>query len=637
MLEFIRSNAQSWAVKIAFGIIIIVFIFWGVGSLGDGGAPGAVVVVGGKPISFMEAHQAVRQAEEAFRRENPAVAAEQMREMGLPRQAIQQLVFEAALAQEAARLGLTVTPAQLRRAIEKMPVFQNGEGKFDAEAYKRILGAQGGSLSRFEASVRKSLLEENLRRDVAAAAWVSPEEARAFFNFAQEQRDVEYVFFPAADYKPQPPAADEIRAWYESNLPLFAVPAKADVEYVSARPADLVKPESIAADAVRDWYAKNTSSYALPERVQVRHILLRLTPDAPQADVDKARKTLERVAGEARKSGNFAALAARYSEDAGTAANGGDLGWIEPGQTTPAFNDAAFALKEGELSEPVRTEFGLHLIKADKREPARTRSLTEAEGEIRRTLAEIQGGEKLRDGMEDLIAANILGKPLQDAAAPLGLTAKRSGPLSAPELEKLLGIKAKDAQTLMAVPAGAPLDTALETKDNGIVVIRVAASVPAATRPLAEVSGEIAKTLMEQKARTAALEAASAVRKAMGAGASPPAARAKTVAKVGRTGPMPVLGDQPELLAALFSAEPLEWLPSAFAVDVNGAPGAVLARARAVVAPDDAQWRMFAELVRASLETQRKNQMFNAFMGILMSKTEVLIKDSRALQELERL
>lgn len=638
MLDYIRSNAQTWGVKAAFGIIILVFVFWGVGNLRDSGAPGVAATVNGKPILLTELFQAKQLAEEAVRRTSPGIAGERLREMGIVRQALQGLIVESVLMQEAERLGLAVSPVQLRQAVERIPLFQDKQGKFDPEAYKRVLTTQGQSMGRFEESMRRSLLEENLRRDITAAAWVSPEEARAFFDYAQELREIEYVFFPASDYKPQPPADDEIRAWYESNRAQFAIPAKVDVEYVLVRPEDMVKPESIDADSVKAWYEKNMDRYAVPERVKARHILLRLEPGASEAEVAKARKSLEDIAAEARKGGDFAALAAKRSQDAGTAANGGDLGWIERGDTVPAFNDAAFALKEGELSAPVRTEFGLHLIRLDKREAARTRTPTEVEGEIRRTLAEQRGAEKIRESMDGLIEANILNKSLKDAAAALGLEAKRSGPKSAEELQSLLGIKEKDAQVLMSVAPGAPLDTALEAQGQGFAVVRVLASAPADVKPLAEVREEIVNALKERRAEAAALEAASAARKTVRDDALPPAlaARAKTIANVGRSGPMPVFGEQPQLLQALFGVRPREWLPVAFPVRVDGKPGATLARVRGVVMPDDAQWRPLAEIVRVSLEGQRKDQMFQAFLGVLMDKAKVEIKNSKALLEMEK-
>lgn len=639
MLDYIRTNAQSWGVKAAFGIIILVFVFWGVGSLRDSNTSGVIAKVNGVGILGMDFAQNMRQAEESIRRNSPGITSEQLKQMQLGRQVLQQMIIENLLQQEAARLDITVSPLQLRQAIAQIPVFQNEQGQFDPEAYKRVLAAQRQNMGRFEENIRKGLLEQNLRRDVSAAAWISPEDARAFFNFAQEKRDVEYVFFPASDFAQSEPAEDALKAWYESNRQAFAIPARVDVEYILARPADLIKQDAISAEAVKTWYEHNQSRFGVPARAQVRHILLRLEPKASAEDVQKVAARMESIVAELKKGGDFAALAAKYSEDEMTAAKGGELGWIKQGDTVPPFNDAAFALQPGKVSAPVRTDFGMHLIQLEAKEDAKVAPLAEVEGDIRKTLAEQQGAEKIREVMDTLIEANILGKPLAEAAAPLGLSVKQSGLLSAFELQKALSLKDKETQLLMNTPAGSPIDTALEAGDNGFVVVRVKNAVPASTRPYEEVKGEIAVTLKERQARVDALKAATDVRKAMSGNALPPAlaAKAKQVAEVGRGDSLPVLGQQPEMLAALFNAAPAEWLPAAYAAEVEGAPGAVLVRPTKISLPDGEEWGQLEGLIRSSLESQRKNQMFQAFVNILLSKAKVEITNPAFLKELEQM
>lgn len=639
MLHYIRANAQSWGVKAAFGVIILVFVFWGVGSLRETGSSSVIATVNGKPILAMELGQALRSAQENIRRSNPEVTSEQLQQMQLGRQVLQQMIIESLLQQEAERLDVAVSPVQLRQAVEQIPLFQNAKGKFDPEVYKRVMAAQRQSLGRFEEGLRKNLLQENLRRDVTAAAFVSEGEARSFFNYVQERRDVEYVFFPAADFKPAQPGEDELKAWYESNRAAFAIPAKVDVEYILVRPLDLVKPDAVAADAVKAWYDKNQDKFGTPERAHVRHILLRLDPEAPEADVKKAQATLQDLAEKVRKGADFEELAKQNSQDEGTAPRGGDLDWIQPGETVPAFNDAAFALKPGQVSDPVRTDFGLHLIKMDAREPAQVKPLAEVEGEIRNTLAQLQGVEKIREIMDNLIEANILNKPLKDAAAPLGLSVAQSGSLSAAELQKLLGLKDKELQIVMATPAGAPVDVPLEADNNGFVVARITAATPAGTKDFAAVRDDIIKTLTARKAQADALQAAADARKAM-TGETLPAAlvsKVKVAANAQRTDALPVLGDHPEMAAAIFGAEPGHWLPTAYAVELDGKAGAVLVRVKDVKLPEDAQWTPMADFFRSTLENQRKNQMFQAFVNILLNKARVDITNPDLLQQLEQM
>ena len=643
MLDYIRSNAQSWGVKAAFGIIILVFVFWGVGSLRDTNAPGVIATVNGKPVLLMEMENALRRAEDSIRRNNPGITGDQMRQMQLPRQVLQQLVIESALLQEAARLNIIVSPVEMRRAIEAIPTFQNAQGKFDPEAYKRIMTAQRQTMGAFEEGIRKQLLEEKLRTDVTAAAYITEGEARAFFNFAQEQREVEYVFFAASDFPPPAPAEDEVKAWYESNRAAFAIPTKADVEYILARPAEVGRPESFSAAVVQAAYDKNKAKYSSPAKAKVRHILLRLEPTASAEDVKKTNDTMQGIVDALVKGGDFAELARKHSQDEGSAPNGGDLDWISPGDTVPPFNDAVFGaegaqggMKTGQLSKPVRTDFGLHLIKADEVQPAAAKPLAEVEKDVRAALAEQQGAEKIREVLDQLIEGNILNKPLAEIAAAHGLSAKQSGLLSALDIEKLLGIQAKDSQVLFNTAAGAPVDTALESTGNGFVVARVKAKTPAGTRPYEEVKPEIVKTLNAQKGRDAALKAAAEARKTLGDKPELPAALAsklKTTPLVLRGAPLGELNVQPAALEAVFVATPQTWLSSVFEADVKGAPGAALLRVKQSVLPGDELWQPLGEMLRSSLQESRKQEMFQAFVNILLQKARIEIKNPSYLEQ----
>lgn len=641
MLDYIRSNAQSWGVKAAFGVIILVFVFWGVGSLRDSNTPGVVATVNGKPILVLEMENALRQAEDSLRRTNPEITTEQLRQMQLTRQILQQLVIESALLQEAARLDITISPVDMRRAVEAMPIFQNDKGKFDPEVYKRIMTAQRQSLSAFEEGIRKRLLEEKLRKDITVGATVTMDEARAFFNYAQEQREVEYIFFPASASPAAAPAEDELKAYYESHRQAFAIPVKMNVEYILAHPADLGQPESFSAEVVQAWYDKNTDKFSTPAKAKVRHILLRIAPDASPADIKKADDSMKDIVVQLTKGGDFAALAAKYSQDDGSAKNGGSLDWIAVGDTVQPFNDAIFAgagMKSGEVSKPVRTDFGLHLIKVDEMQPAVTRALKDVEKDVRATLAEQQGAEKIRETLDLVIEANILGKPLPEVAKTHGLTAKTTGLLSQPELEKTLGIDAKTAQTLMATPAGSPVDTALESAGNGFVVARVKEKTPAATRPYEEVKADIVKIITAEKSRQNALKAAADARKALGekGEATLPADLASKVVStpaVQRGAPLGELVVQPDALQAVFAAQPQQWLPSVYEGSVKGANGAVMLRVKKTILPDEALWQPLSEMLRASLDESRRQEMFQAFVSVLLQKAKIEIKNPTYLEQ----
>lgn len=648
MLDYIRSNAQSLGIKLAFGIIILVFVFWGVGSLQTGGGSGVVATVNKQPIMAQELARALQYAEENIRRNMPDVNSEQIRQMQLGRQVLQQLVVDAVLGQEARRLGMDVTPVELRRAIGQIRVFHNEAGQFDPAVYKRVLEAQRQPPAQFEERMRRGLLEDKFRRDMTEGAYVAPGEARAFYDFAQEARALEYVFFPAEEGKAEAPADDEVKAWYESNRKLFAVPAKRDVQYLVVRPGDLVGTDAISPGEVREYYEKRQGEFATPERVHVRHILLPLPANADKDAAAAVEKTLGEITDALKKGEDFAKLAGTHSKDTLSAAKGGDLGWVERGVTVEPFEKAAFALKPGEVSAPVRSNFGWHLIKCEGREEAGTLPLDKAEADIRAKLAAQKGAERMRDVVDALVEANILGKSLDEAGKPHKLAAQSTGLLSAPELQAKLGLREKDVQGLMQAAAGAPIDNALEStlggelgkSDGAVVIARVTQAEPEKTRSFDEVKREIVSRLTADRALAAALKQARDIRAAMKDATALPAAqmpRVQKIDKVSRGGDVGALGDEPALSEALFAAPVGQWLPAAYTVSVDGKKGGALVRVTGILPPDDKEWGTLSAAVENRLTNQRQMQMFQSFMEMLLQRADIRITNETLLQDIEKM
>ena len=267
MLEYIRSNSQSLGVKLAFGLIILVFIFWGVGSMKDRGTGSLVASVNGEPITIRDFELAYRNAEEGVLRNNPGVSREQVRQ-GLGRQVLRDLISQALVRQEAARAGITVTPLELRIAIGQVPAFQNASGQFDAAAYKRVLEMQRIAPAKYEHDMSEDMLRQKLFALVTGAAWHDPAEAQNRYNFLREQRVPDYIFVPAAEFMAGAKPTDaEVAAYYDSHKTEFAVPPKVDVAYIRLTPETLVKAESISEADARKWYEANISRFNQQEEI----------------------------------------------------------------------------------------------------------------------------------------------------------------------------------------------------------------------------------------------------------------------------------------------------------------------------------------------------------------------------------
>lgn len=632
MLEYIRSNSQSLGVKLAFGLIILVFIFWGVGSMKDRGTGSLVATVNGDPITIRDFELAYRNAEEAVVRNNPGATRDQIRQ-GLGRQVLRDLISQTLVRQEAARAGITVTPLELRIAVGKIPVFQNANGQFDPAVYKRVLEMQRISPAQYEHDMSEDLLRQKLFALVTSAAWHDPAEAQNRYNFLREQRVPDYIFIPAAEFMAGAKPTDaEVTTYYDSHKGEFAVPPKVDVAYIRLTPEGLVKAESISDADARKWYDANASRFNQQEEIKAAHILVPLAEDASEADVKKAQESAAAIEKELKSGKSFADVANAHNGP-NAAGPGGELGWLKRGTTVKPFEDAAFALEPGKVSAPVRSQFGLHIIKVEEKKGGGTQSFAAVADEVRKAMAKEQGADKLRDVLDNLIEDNILGKPLEKSAQALGLEAQQTGLATAQELQQKMGITAEAAATLEKTPANSPVDRALEAGD-AYVVARVLKAEAASTLPLEAVKEKIVARLQGEKALADAMRAATERRKSLVDGAINPTLKTgmgiKTANPMDRSGSLADFGPDPELAAALFSARVGQWLPTAFAVSSpKEGQGAVLVHVGAVQPPDSSEWDMIKDIMAGAVERERVQGLYETFMQRLLStaKVEVLNMD----------
>ena len=198
MLDLIRSNSQSFGVKLAFGIIILVFVFWGIGSITDTGSVNVVAMVNGQPITFQTFEMAYRRAEEQANQSNPGRRWTDQDKSQLGHQVFQSLLSEELLVQEAGKNGFSVSPLELRKYVENIPAFRNDKGQFDPALYTSVLRQQRQSPAEFEAGLTRQLLQEKMAAFVAGGVWLDPSEPRSRYNFLKQQRVAEYIYLPAS-------------------------------------------------------------------------------------------------------------------------------------------------------------------------------------------------------------------------------------------------------------------------------------------------------------------------------------------------------------------------------------------------------------------------------------------------------
>ncbi|WP_300786596.1 SurA N-terminal domain-containing protein [uncultured Desulfovibrio sp.] len=619
MLDFIRSNAQSMGVKLIFGLIILVFIFWGVGSITDTSGGTVVAVVNGEGISASAYQQAYQQQVEAIQRSNPGITREQLAQQNVGERVLTALIMQKLLEQEATRMGVSVSAQEMRQAVETVDAFKNKDGAFDAEIFRRMVENAYGSVGAFEKKLREELLAGKLESLVRAGIWSNSDESRAFFEYLRQKRGISYAFVPASRFAAEVKLTDkDIADYYAAHKQDFAVPAKVVAEYVKVSPLLLVKPESVSAADVEAEYTKNVSRYQTPEMVKAAHILVPLAEKATPDEVKQAEESMAAIRKELAGGKSFAQVADAHNGP-NAAGPGGELGWIQRGQTVQPFEEAVFALEPGKLSETVRTPFGLHVILVSEKKPAGTRPFSEVEGEIRAELARQLGVEKLNDALDALVEDNILKKPLGESAARFGLSAARTDLLSAAELEKTLGLSAENAALVMGTGSGNPVDSALEAGD-GYLVVRVDKAEAAHTPELDAVRGEIEKRLKAEKMLSSALSAAAEELKQGQDGKE----LTLSTASVERDGVLSGFVASSELAQAVFGAPLKTWLPRAFRLESEKeGPGALICRVDGVQEADPAEWEAMRESFDGLLRNRRGEELFQLFLGELQRKAEV--------------
>ncbi len=621
MLDYFRSNAQSFGVKCIFGLIILVFIGWGVGSFTDRSAGNVVATVNGEPITVNEFERAYQQAESEAVTRNPSLTREQLAASGLGENVLRDLVQQLLLQQTAVRLGLDATPLEMRQLAEGIPAFQNEQGRFDPARYEQVLNRRHMGMAEFERDLANQIRRDKILSILQDAAWTDPAAAKRHYDYLRQKRQVSCLFLPASGVKAAPPSEKDIQDAYEARRQSLAIPRRVAVEFVRVSPEALAPAESVGDDDVRRWYDGHPRSFATPEQVKAAHILVPLAPDAGEADVKKAEAAMAAIRRELDGGKSFAAVADAHNGPR-AAGPGGELGWVERDKLVKPFADAAFALKPGAISDVVRSQFGLHLIKVEDRKTAGRAPLDSVRDEIRATIAKEQGAARLNEALDALLEAAILGTPLDKTAATFHLKAEKTAPLTQAALAEALGVTAEAVAPLMRLSANMPLDTPLAAGD-GYLVCRAAAVEEAHTPDLAAVRGDLEKALQEETALRMVLEKAAGQRAALEA--STQASSPLSKATVDRGGALPGFEPSAAVSNAIFTAETGQWTNPVAARSETRGQGALLCRIDAALQPDETEWNSMRNIMQQVATGQRAQAIFSIFMRDILKNADITV------------
>ncbi len=614
MLRFLRKYSSSIGVKILYGLLAALFILWMGGGIG-GERRQDVAVVYAQVIS----HQDLEQATTALTRRYEQLLrgrADLLRGLNLSGQALDQLIQQALLRHEAARLGIAVANAEIDETVKRMPDLQQN-GRFDRNLLEanlrgeRVPGA-------FEDAVRQDLLRQRLQALVTDGVGVSDGELEERYRFDHEKANLAFVRNAAADLAATITLSDEeLQKYLDGHADPYRVPARVRARYVAYRPADIVSKD----DEVAEYYALHKDDkFTEPEQVRARHILVKTAADAGPDAKAAARKKAEELLAKVKAGADFAALAKERSEDAGSAANGGDLGLFTRGRMTPAFEEAAFALQGGGLSDVVETPFGFHVIKVEEHRPGGAKPLETVHDEIADTLKRERSLALARKQAEEDRRKIARGAPFAEALA--GRTIEETPPFAKGAEVPGVGRVPGFAESAFALREGEVSDL-IESPD-AIYLLAPFAYSEAHAPPLDEVRERVTADARRERGEAAARERADKLlARAREIGLDQAAAEAGV--QVEETGPfervdsIPKIGRVADLTADAFTLTP----EAPLAPKVYGTGGdAIVAALRAHTPADMAGFEDAKDKLRETLLKQKREAVLTAYLSYLMKRAQ---------------
>ncbi len=386
MLDLLRRKAQSPYLQATVVIIILVFVFWGVGT-NQGNGRNTIATVDDQSISYMEFDQALERTIDQYKEQfGGSLPADFVETFGLKRQVLDQLIQQALIRKGASDMELYVSNEEVQDNIKTMGVFLNN-GVFDVDRYNEVLRRSRLTPKKYEESVRIDILGRKATDQVASFGHVLESELLSWFRYENEERQVEYVVFKAGDFQDKLEENEEkLAAFFKEHQDDYRTLPQVKLKYISFLFKDEIDKLTIDEAELESYYQQHLDQYSQPETRQARHILLK----SENNDSEKVEQKMQGILAQARGGEDFAKLAEELSEDS-TAARGGDLGFFGRGQMVKTFEDTAFGLKEGEISDIVRSRFGFHIIKLEAIRPATTQTFAEVRESIENKLTQERG------------------------------------------------------------------------------------------------------------------------------------------------------------------------------------------------------------------------------------------------------
>lgn len=494
MLQSIRENAQGWIAWVIVGLIIITFALFGIEQYAQGEKKTVVAEVNGQDITATDFLTMYHRQKNRLHQQFGEMYDQVVKDDVLRDQVLDSLIESTVVQQWAHEHHMHITDSELAMVIQSAKVFQK-DGKFDQATYENMLARNGLNVAGFEREQRQFLLETQSRQLTADSVFATDSLIHQLAQLQYQQRKMNFL---QIDQHPLSKMAEitekQIQNYYDDNRSNYVIPEQVKINYVLLSQAELAKKVKVTDQDLKNYYQGNKDQFTEPEQRQASHILIKVDG---KTTAKAALKKIKDIRAKIMAGDDFAKLATEYSQDPGSAKVGGDLGLFQQGMMVPAFDKAVFSMKLNEVSEPIKTAFGYHLIKLTKVEPKRIKPFDEVKADVEEQYRKKQADKKYYSLLDKLNTVSYeQPDSLLPAADAVGIDVKTSEPFSksggADELtQNPKVIKAAFSDEVMK---GAN-SSSIELSKTSAVVLRVNKVIPARQQALDEVKDEVESEL----------------------------------------------------------------------------------------------------------------------------------------------
>ncbi len=655
MIRFLQTQGPtkkiilSGILLVICGAMVITFIPGGLTSelTGQPGA-GVIAKVAGGEISAEEVRTTARQMAQQDAQRYGEMAGKLMPFLiqQETQRAVEQLISRQALLSEAQRMGLRVTPEEVKDELQHgryAATFFPGGSFIGQVEYEDMMQRANLTPAKFEEAVGNDILLTKLQALISGSASVSESEIHTQFIKQNSKVKFDYALLKQDDLrKGLHPTDEELKAFYEGHKTTYAnsIPEKRKVKYAVVDTAKAEAGVQVTPDDLRAYYDQHRDQYRTPDQVKVSHILIKTPLPGPDGKVDEkgaaeAQRRAEDLLKQLKAGAKLEDLAKKYSEDPGSAKQGGSLGWIGKGQTVPEFEKAAFSLPKGQISDLVQSSYGFHIIRVDDKQDAHVKTLDEVKAEIEPILKH-QKAQQIAQKQADALLKFARDKGLDAAAATQGIPVINSDYFGRKDMLPGLGPATQFMDAVFAASEKSPPDMA--PASQGIVVYQLQGIKPASTPTFEEIRSKVedefknerstallAQKIQELSDRAKAEHDLKRAAKELGA-------TVKTSDFVLPDGQVPDVGSMSGQAAVAFNMKPGE-----ISGPINNGPTAVVLAVIEKQQPTEADFAEKRDQIRDQLLMGKQQERFGLFVSSLVDEMTKSGKIKRNEEEIKAL